>query len=82
MVAIPDLVKLTGVPIDVIEKRARPGQYAESGFLGPTEKLQDVLKNDNDTVNQLGTTYIELASHLKKIVSNVTYESKFIFISY
>lgn len=65
------LEQINGIPIAEIEKRARPGQYAKSGFMGPTESFKDVLQKDWRTVQALGTTHIELAAHLKEIWNKV-----------
>lgn len=40
MEEIDNLQELNHVPIHEIEHRAKPGQYAYSGFLGPNESLR------------------------------------------
>lgn len=68
---------IEGVPIEIIEQRARPSPYAGgivaldaqsgesvSGFLGADESLRDVLLQDWETVRKLGLTHIEIADHL------------------
>eukprot|EP01104_Vermistella_antarctica_P020999 TRINITY_DN924_c0_g1_i1.p1 TRINITY_DN924_c0_g1~~TRINITY_DN924_c0_g1_i1.p1 ORF type:complete len:329 (+),score=51.10 TRINITY_DN924_c0_g1_i1:410-1396(+) len=70
---------INGVPIGVLEKRGRPLEdktkdpdgwrsRSWSGFLGEKESLRGLLESDWDTVRGLGTTHIELASHLKAIL--------------
>src|SRR4051812_465800 len=58
---------INDIPIKEIERRARPGQYAESGFLGACEWFKDVLRGDWDTVQALGMTHNQLAVQLDKI---------------
>ena len=62
---IPGLTELNGVPISIIEERARPGKGAQSGFLGKDERLIDVLKKDWETVRKLGVTHRQLANCLQ-----------------
>lgn len=64
---IDKLQQLNGVPIAEIERRARPGNYATSGFLGPTESLKEVLTADWQTVRNLGTTHVEFADQIAAI---------------
>ncbi len=42
---------------------------SHKGFLSEGEHLKDVLKGDWQTVQALGTTHIELANHIKAIIS-------------
>lgn len=65
--AIDSLEQLNGTMIPEIEKRARPGAYAITGFLGKKESLKDVLKTDWKVVQNLGTTHIELADQIDDI---------------
>lgn len=73
---IDRLTSINGVSIETIEKRARPGQDATSGFLGENESFKEVLKQDWLTVQKLGTTHIELAEHLKCIINVAQKNSK------
>ncbi|MES2274129.1 MAG: hypothetical protein V4487_08045 [Chlamydiota bacterium] len=50
---IDRLEQINGVLIAEIERRARPGAAANSGFLGAQEFLRDVLKVDSRTVDNL-----------------------------
>ena len=70
---IDKLQQLDGVRISEIERRARPGMYAISGFLGSHELLKDVLKKDWQTVRRLGTTHIELANKINAIWEKCSY---------
>src|SRR6266545_5357078 len=63
------LKEINGRTIAELEKDMRPGAKSEAGsnvgFLGPEEKLLDVLVADNQyVVDELGFTHHELAKHL------------------
>ncbi len=64
------LKSINGISIQKIEERARPGPgcYSQSGFLGKDESLIEVLQQDWDTVEKLGTSHVELAAHLRNIL--------------
>lgn len=64
---IRGLTEINGVSIREIEKRARPGAYAVSGFLGATESFGAVLKADWTAVQNLGTTHAKNAKALNDI---------------
>src|SRR5262245_22332353 len=66
---IRGLKEINGRTIADLEKDMRPGAKSEvgsnAGFLGPKEKLLDVLAADNRyVVDELGLTHQELAKHL------------------
>lgn len=61
------LQKINDVPVPKIIERARPHAWSDSGFIGMNEDLLDVLQKDWKTVEDLGTTHIEIANHLKSI---------------
>ncbi|MBF0489072.1 MAG: hypothetical protein HQL15_00455 [Candidatus Omnitrophica bacterium] len=61
---IAKLTNLTGMSINEIEQRARPGTSSEAGFIDAKEKLVDVLKADNSFVRSLGLTHQQLAEPL------------------
>lgn len=63
------LTALRGTRVDELERRMRPGAAgemgSEAGFLGPDERLIDVLAEDNRyVVDELGRTHQELARPL------------------
>ena len=63
------LTHINGRTVAELEKDMRPGAKSdvgsEDGFLGPDEKLLDVLAADNKyVVDELGLTHQELAKHL------------------
>lgn len=60
----------------LLEKRMRPGTYSGGGFLGATESLEAVIKQDEQTLKGLGITFEKLASQLKKIIGE-TWEKKY-----
>lgn len=69
---VQGLAQINGRTIAELEKDMRPGAKSEvgstAGFLGPDEKLLDVLAADNRyVVDELGLTHQELAKHLHAI---------------
>lgn len=56
---------INGIPVSVIEQRMRPNMRSNAGFLGEDEKLVDVLKKDQETVNSLGLTHKEIVRPLE-----------------
>ena len=71
---IRGLKEINGRTIAELEKDMRPGAKSEvgsdAGFLGPDEKLLDVLVADNQyVVEERGLTHQELAKHLHAIGS-------------
>lgn len=75
---IDKLKDINGVTIAEIEKRSSPalngdgkllnnGGISYSGFLGANESFKEVIKTDWKTVYSMGTTHIELATHIKAI---------------
>jgi hypothetical protein len=71
---IQRLPSINGRTVADLEKDMRPGAKSdvasEKGFLGPDEKLLDVLAMDNRTVvEELGLTHQELARHLHNLAA-------------
>jgi hypothetical protein len=72
--------------IEELETRMRPGQLSQTGFLGPKERLSDVLSSDAKTLQELGLTYEQLATALEELIEKaderrgrpVNYKGKFI----
>lgn len=54
-----------------LEDKLRPGAYSQVGFLGETESLEQVLAQDEQTLNLLGITCENLAAELEKIISEI-----------
>jgi len=52
----------------LLEGRMRPGAYSGSGFLGATESLESVIKQDEQTLKGLGITFEKLASKLGEVI--------------
>lgn len=52
-----------------VEARMKRGAFSREGFLGPDEKLKDVLENDAKTLQNLKLTYAEIASRLDTLIS-------------
>ncbi len=62
---IESLTEMNGRPIADLERDMRPGASSEAGFLGPNERLLDVLAADNRyVVDRLGLNHRQLARHL------------------
>ena len=40
-----------------------------TGFLGPNENINEVIQQDTETVQLLGTTHQALSGHLKQVIS-------------
>jgi hypothetical protein len=55
-----------GFSIAKMEKRMRPGALSEQGFLGPTESLEAVMAQDDQTLGELGVAQEEIAGALEK----------------
>ncbi|HTN88900.1 MAG TPA: hypothetical protein VL242_34720 [Sorangium sp.] len=51
-----------------VEGVMRPGALSEAGFLGPTERLDAVSREDASTLSSLGITASQLADRLREIV--------------
>ena len=71
---VRNLQAISGQPIWGLEGKMRPalnrdlrptGGVSMAGFLGPQERLLDVLAQDNDFVQSQGLTHQELAAQLK-----------------
>lgn len=65
--SLDNLTHLNDVPIEEVERRARPGGKSVSGFINNDERLIDVLKKDWQTVAALGLTHEEIGTHLEKV---------------
>src|SRR5262245_36552317 len=62
---IRGLTRINEIKIADLERVMRPKKLSQAGFLGPDEKLLDILAADNDYVTgKLGLTHQELARHL------------------
>jgi hypothetical protein len=53
---------------DEIEARMRPGRLSRLGFLGPDERLTDVLARDEATMRDLGLSYTQVAGALADLL--------------
>ena len=52
-----------------IEARMRPGVFSRSGFLGPKERLGEVIAADSAALQNLNLTCAELASKLDALIA-------------
>jgi hypothetical protein len=51
-----------------LEARLRPGGFSQQGFLGPRERLVDVVAQDGARLARRGVTYDEVASRLEGFI--------------
>lgn len=51
-----------------VEELMRPRRLSTAGFLGETERLEDVLKEDASTLASLGITAADVAGRIREIV--------------
>ncbi len=56
-----------------LEESMRPGKLSQGGFLGENEKLEDVLKADDETVRRLGLTHKKIAARFQYFIDAVAY---------
>jgi hypothetical protein len=61
-------MSLGDAEIERIEARMRPGGLSSGGFLGPNERLADVLDRDRTTLDDLGLTASALAEALAALL--------------
>jgi hypothetical protein len=74
---IKGLTEINGVELDQLEADMRPGKLSRAGFLGPNEKLLDILAGDNQyVVDKLGLTHQELAKHLHVLAAIGLWQGK------
>jgi hypothetical protein len=59
-----------------LEESMRPGQLSRGGFLGTEERLEDVLKADDETVKRLGLTHDKIADRIEYFISAVNYPER------
>ncbi len=66
---IDKCTSINGIPIEEIERRARPRGYSQAGFLGENESFKEVLKKDWETVEQFNVTHCEIVAHLRNVIA-------------
>jgi hypothetical protein len=54
--------------LEEVEARMRPGEFSQRGFLGPHERLGDILAQDAETIRQLGVTCEMIAERLQRLI--------------
>jgi len=59
-----------------LEASMKPGKLSVGGFLGADEKLNDILKADDETVKRLGLTHDKIADRIEYFVNAVGYPSR------
>ena len=58
------------IPINELETRMRPGAYSIGGFLGISESLEAVLRQDELTLLNAGLTYESLTKQVEEIIDD------------
>lgn len=66
---VEKLTEFNGRTISQLEQVMRPGAASEKGFLGPEERLLDVLAADNRFVTEQRLTHQQLARALRLLVA-------------
>ena len=64
-------MNLSAAEIGRIEQRMRPGTLSRGGFLGPGERLIDVLEKDRRTLERLGLEAPEVAEALASVLEPI-----------
>jgi len=54
---------------DELEKRLRPNAYSTLGFIGLNESFEDILEQDQLTLQKLGISYERISDELEKIIA-------------
>lgn len=63
-------------PIEAIEARLRPGRASYTGFLGPDDRLGQVIWDDARRLRELGVDRHALADRLERAIQRHTIEAK------
>jgi hypothetical protein len=63
-------------PIEAIEARLRPGRASYTGFLGPDDRLGQVIWDDARRLRELGVDRHALADRLERAILRHTLEAK------
>lgn len=58
------------VTLDEVEARMRPGNFSQAGFLGPEERLRQVLELDARTLEELSVTAGSLGDSLGQLLES------------
>jgi hypothetical protein len=66
-----NLQALNGIQIPELEADLRPGRASQQGFIGPDERLLDILMTDNDYVLSRKTTHAEIAYPLRYVLAAI-----------
>jgi hypothetical protein len=52
-----------------LEARMQPGAFSKAGFLGPGERLADVIESDAETLRSLGLNHVRVADELEALIA-------------
>ena len=58
-----------------IERKMRPGAMADSGFLSPTQSLQDCINADSQTLSSLGITGKQITDRYNTLIEKAKYNT-------
>jgi hypothetical protein len=57
------------VTTSMLEARMRPGAWSDGGFLGPHERLTEVIERDASAIKILGVSYEQFADNLERLLT-------------
>ncbi len=65
-----EFVKLIegNMPLTELEKRLRPGNSSQAGFIGQNENLIELVHSDWQVVEKYGTTHKEIADKITELL--------------
>jgi hypothetical protein len=52
-----------------LEARMQPGAFSKAGFLGPGERLANVIESDAETLRSLGLNHVRVADELEALIA-------------
>ena len=61
---------------EILEASMRPGKLSMGGFLGDAERLDEVLRADDETVRRLGLTHEQIADRIEYFIRVIGYPTK------
>jgi hypothetical protein len=57
------------LPFEELDARLRTGGFSQRGFLGPGERLDDVIARDSARLVRLGVTHEDVADRLESVIA-------------
>ena len=59
--------------MDTIEASMKPGKLSMGGFLGDAERLDEILRADDETVRKLGLSHEQIADRIEYFINAIGY---------